>query len=113
MEDKAFRPNPHNAGFLLRKKIQSSFTKLASVAILTLYLVGPLKKRGRRSFEAEVFLYPKKASGMKVWTDDLTWRPKDKGKGFKMYRQLDPNSHRAPGQASFQQGPYPPTNPYM
>lgn len=25
----------------------------------------------------------------------------------------DPNSHRAPGQASFQQGPYPPTNPYM
>jgi hypothetical protein len=25
----------------------------------------------------------------------------------------DPNSHRALGQASFQQGPYPPTNPYM
>ncbi|OBT73846.1 hypothetical protein VF21_06700 [Pseudogymnoascus sp. 05NY08] len=28
-------------------------------------------------------------------------------------RNARPNSHRAPGQASFQQGPYPPTNPYM
>lgn len=45
--------------------------------------------RGQIARSGHVFIFEEKESGVRRWTDDLTWSPSRKLDGFLLYRQVD------------------------